>query len=52
MVHLGGSGAILAVLMPRFKTYWLLGKNKATSSEPLVSGVLPCVWDLEDTAFG
>ena len=25
MVHLGGSGAILAVLMPRFKTYWLLG---------------------------
>merc|ERR1712060_264037 len=22
MVHLGGSGAILAVLMPRFKTMW------------------------------
>ena len=25
MVHLGGSGAILAVLMPRFKTMWPLG---------------------------
>ena len=22
MVHLGGSGAILAVLVPRFKTMW------------------------------
>ena len=24
MIHLGGSGAILAVLMPRFKTMWYL----------------------------
>lgn len=25
MIHLGGSGAILAVLMPRFKGMWCLG---------------------------